>query len=223
MATTAAPYGLRPVNLIGGQPYAGSTRSIKIASAYAANIFYGDPVYIHSDGTLRKAVVTTSVTTPATSGVVGVFVGCAYTDPNLKIPVYKQYWPTGTVASDAYAYVVDDPDVVFQVQADGTVPQTALGNNIALNAASGDTLTGNSTTSAVYNSYDVTATLPLRIVGFVDSTTSTVGDAYTDLLVKWNMPNAVSTSTTTPSSGTATTTTTTALVGGHAYLNPVGF
>lgn len=219
MSATAAPYGLRPVNLIGGQPYAGSTRSIKIASGYAANIFYGDPVYIHSDGTLRKAVVTTSVTTPATSGVVGVFVGCAYTDPNLKIPVYKQYWPTGTVASDAYAYVVDDPDVVFQVQADGTVPQTALGNNIALNSASGDTQTGNSTTSAVYNSYDVTATLPLRIVGFVESTTSTVGDAYTDLLVKWNMPNAVS--TTTPSSGTATTTT--ALVGGHAYLNPVGF
>jgi hypothetical protein len=215
MSATAAPYGLRPVNLIGGQPYAGSTRLIKIASGYASNIFNGDPVYIYSDGTIRKAVVTTSITTPATSGVVGVFVGCTYTDPNLNIPVYKQYWPTGTVASDAYAYVVDDPDVVMQVQADGSVAQTALGNNIALNTASGDTGTGNSTTSAVYTSPDVTATLPLRIVGFVESTTSTVGDAYTDLLVKWNMPNAV----TTPSSGTATT----ALVGGHAYLNPVGF
>jgi hypothetical protein len=220
MSATAAPYGLRPVNLIGGQPYAGSTRLIKIASAYAANIFYGDPVYIHDDGTIRKAVVTTSITTPATSGVTGVFVGCTYTDPNLNIPIYKQYWPTGTVASDAFAYIVDDPDVVMQVQADGTVAQTALGNNIALNSASGDTGTGNSTTSAVYNSAAVTATLPLRIVGFVESTTSTVGDAFTDLLVKWNMPNAVSTSTT---SGGATTTTTTALVGGHAYLNPVGF
>lgn len=219
MATTAAPYGLRPVNLIGGQPYAGSTRLIKIASGYAANIFYGDAVYIYSDGTLRKAVVTTSITTPASSGVVGVFVGCTYTDPNLNIPVYKQYWPTGTVASDAYAYVVDDPDVVFQVQADEAVAQTGLGNNIGLVAATGDTSTGNSTTAADGSSIDVTATLPLRIVGFVESTTSTVGDAYTDLLVKWNMPNAVS--TTTPSSGTATTTT--ALVGGHAYLNPVGF
>jgi hypothetical protein len=216
MSATAAPYGLRPVNLIGGQPYAGSTRLIKIASGYASNIFNGDPVYIHSDGTLRVAVVTTSITTPATSGVVGVFVGCTYTDPNLNIPIYKQYWPTGTVASDAYAYVVDDPDVVMQVQADGSVAQTALGNNIALNTASGDTGTGNSTTSAVYNSNAATATLPLRIVGFVESTTSTVGDAYTDLLVKWNMPNAVSATT-----GGATTTT--SLVGGHAYLNPVGF
>jgi len=207
MSATAAPYGLRPVNLIGGQPYAGSTRLIKIASGYAANLFYGDPVYIYSDGTINKAVVTTSVSTPSTTGVVGIFVGCTYTDPNLKIPVWKQYWPTGTVASDAYAYVVDDPDVVMQVQADGSVAQTALGTNIALNAASGDTGTGNSTTSAVYNSTAATNTLPLRIVGFVESTTSTVGDAYTDLLVKWNMPNAGAT----------------AIAGGHAYMNPNGF
>lgn len=204
MSATAAPYGLRPVNLIGGQPYAGSTRLIKIASGYAANLFFGQSVRIAADGTIQAATVTT--TAPAT-GVTGVFVGCTYTDPNLKIPVWKQYWPTGTVASDAYAYVVDDPDIVMQVQADGTVAQTALGDNIALNAASGDTGTGNATTSAVASSVDVTATLPLRIVGFVESTTSTVGDAYTDLLVKWNAPSV-------NVSGV--------LVGGHSYNQSTG-
>lgn len=219
MSNTAAPYGLRPVNLIGGQPYAGSTRLIKIASGYAANIFYGQPVTIVATGVVEVATVTTTV--PAT-GVVGVFVGCEYTDPSLNIPVYKQYWPTGTVASDAFAYVVDDPDIVMQVQADAPIPQTALGANISLNAASGSTFTGNSTTSADLGGLGQAATLPLRIVGFVDGPDSAVGDLFTDILVKWNMPNAVSTSTTTPSSGTATTTTTTVVTGGHSYLNPTG-
>lgn len=193
MSATAAPYGLRPVNLIGGQPYAGSTRLIKIASGYGANLFFGQPVRIAGNGTVVAATV--EATAPAT-GVTGVFVGCTYTDPNLNIPIYKQYWPTGTVASDAFAYVVDDPDVVFQLQADGAVSQSALGENIGLNTASGDVSTGNSTTSgnagaATVNSPftgTATASLPLRIVGFVESTTSTVGDAYTDLLVKFNAP-----------------------------------
>lgn len=203
MSNTAAPYGLRPVNLIGGQPYAGSTRLIKIASGYAANLFFGQPVTISADGVVVAATVTTTV--PAT-GVVGVFVGCTYTDPNLNIPVYKQYWPTGTVASDAFAYVVDDPDVVFQVQADDTVPQTALGANISLNASSGSTFTGNSTTSADVAGIGQTAALPLRIVGFVNGPDSAVGDAFTDILVKFNAPNVTGS----------------VVAGGHSYLNPTG-
>jgi len=203
MASTAAPYGLRPVNLIGGQPYAGSTRLIKIASGYAANIFFGQPVAIVANGVVEVATVTT---TAPTTGVTGVFVGCTYTDPNLKIPVYKQYWPTGTVASDAYAYVVDDPDIVMQVQADEAVAQTALGANIALVAASGSTGTGNSTTAADGSSVNTTASLPLRIVGFVNGPDSTVGDAYTDILVKWNAPYN--------NSGT--------IEGGHSYNQSTG-
>lgn len=203
MSNTAAPYGLRPVNLIGGQPYAGSTRLIKIASGYAANIFFGQPVSVVANGVVEVATVTT--TAPAT-GVTGVFVGCTYTDPNLNIPVYKQYWPTGTVASDAFAYIVDDPDIVMQVQADDTVPQTALGANISLNASSGSTGTGNSTTSADVAGIAVTAALPLRIVGFVNGPDSAVGDAYTDILVKWNAPNVTGS----------------VVAGGHSYLNPTG-
>lgn len=201
MSTTAAPYGLRPVNLIGGQPYAGSTRLIKIASGATA-MYFGQPVTILDTGTVSPATVTTSV--PAT-GVVGVFVGCTYTDPNLNIPVYKQYWPSVAV-TDAFAYVVDDPDIVMQVQADDTIAQTALGANISLNAFSGSTSTGNSTTSADVAGINVTATLPLRIVGFVNGPDSAVGDTYTDILVKWNAPNVTGS----------------VVAGGHSYMNPTG-
>lgn len=203
MASVAAPYGLRPVNLIGGQPYAGSTRMFRIANAYAANIFYGQPVASNGNGFIQADTSTTAL--PAT-GVVGVFMGCTYTDPSLKIKVFKQYWPTGTIATDAEAYVVDDPDVVMQVQADEAVAQTALGANIALVTSAGSTGTGNSTTAADGSSIAASATLPLRIVGFVDAPDSVAGDAYTDLLVKWNMPST---------NGTA-------IIGGHSYMNPLG-
>lgn len=207
MASTAAPYGLRPVNLIGGQPYAGSTRLIKIANAYASNIFYGQPVSINASGVVIAETGTSNV---AATGVVGVFVGCTYTDPNLKYKVFKQYWPTGTVATDAYAYVVDDPDVVMQAQAGGSITQADLGANIALGTSSGDTATGNSTTP-LGSSASQTATLPLRIVGFVDN--SAIGDAYTDILVKWNAPYALS---------SANSNATITMVYGHAYQNPTG-
>lgn len=210
MASTASPYGLRPVNLIGGQPYAGSTRLVKINNAYAANIFYGQPVSINASGVVIAETGTSNV---AATGVVGVFVGCTYTDPSLKYKIFRQYWPTGTVATDAFAYVVDDPDVVMQVQADEAVAQTALGANIALVTAAGDTATGNATTAADGSSVNTTATLPLRIVGFVDGPESIVGDAYTDLLVKWNMPAAVSSN----ASNAAVT-----MTYGHAYMNPTG-
>lgn len=214
MASTAAPYGLRPVNLIGGQPYAGSTRLVKINNAYAANIFYGQPVSINSSGVVIAETGTANV---AATGVVGVFVGCTYTDPNLKYKVFKQYWPTGTVATDAFAYVVDDPDVVMQIQADDTVAQTDLGANIGFATFSGDTNTGNSETAADASSIATTATLPLRIVGFVDGPESAVGDAYTDLLVKWNMPAAVYAAADTNAQNSTVTVT-----HGHAYMNPTG-
>jgi hypothetical protein len=113
--------------------------------------------------------------------------------------------------------VVDDPDVVMQVQADDTVPQTSLGLNIGFSTFSGDTATGNSETSADVASAAVTATLPLRIVGFVDGPESAVGDAFTDLLVKWNMPAAVYTAGDTNAQNA-----TVVMARGHSYMNPTG-
>ena len=187
MATTAAPYGLKAVNLVGGQPYAGSTRLVKIASGYAANIFNGSVVSVVAAGTVEivDEVGTNASAFPA--GTLGVFVGCSYTDPSTKQKLFSQYWPTGTVASDAVAYVIDDPDVVFQIQADEAVAQASLGSNIGVaNPTAGSTVTGNSTMAADPTTIDVTNTIAFKIVDFVSSTTSEVGDTYTDLLVKFN-------------------------------------
>ena len=198
MATSATPYGLKPIGLIGGQSYAGSTRQIKIASAYGTNIYNGSIVAVVATGTLAIVTNIGSAASPFPAGTVGVFVGCSYTDPSTSQKTFKQNWPTGTVASDAVGYVVDDPDVLFMVQADGTVSQAALGSNAPLAAvqstSTGSTTTGNST-SALDATVAVTTGIAFRIVDFVDSPTSTVGDAYTDVIVKFN---------------------------NHSYYNPVG-
>ena len=189
MASSATPYGLKAVNLIGGQPYAGSTRQIKIASGYGTNIFNGSVVSIVAGGTIEIVTTNGDNSTGFPAGTIGIFVGCRYTDPSTSQLTFNQYWPTGTVASDAMAYIVDDPDVVFQIQADGAVTQADLGQNTHLAAvqstSTGSTTTGNST-SAATSTTNTTSGWAFRIVDFVDSPTSSIGDAYTDLLVKFN-------------------------------------
>jgi hypothetical protein len=177
MATTASPYGLKAVNHIGGTPYAGSTRLLPIASGYGTNIYNGSVVAIVAAGTIEIVTDLGNNADQFPAGVIGVFVGCTYTDPNLGTVVFRNNFPTGTVADDIQAYVVDDPDVIFMAQADGAVTQADLGQNTNF-AAVQSTTTG-----------DTTSTIAFRIVDFVDSPTSTVGDAFTDLLIKFNGVN----------------------------------
>jgi len=186
MATTAAPYGLRPINLIGGQVFAGSTRLLPIASGYAANIFFGDIVAIATNGTIVKVTTVGTNADPFPAGTVGVFLGCTYTDPNMKYKLQTQYWPTGTVASDAQAYVCDDPDALFQIQANGAVAQALLASNFGVVQTAGSTTTGDSKIALDASTSATTSTIGLRLVDFVNGPFSTVGDAYTDCIVKFN-------------------------------------
>jgi hypothetical protein len=96
--TVDAPYGLIPINLIGGQVFAGSTRLIPIGSGSATSIFYGDVVKLNSSGTLDKDVGTNSATP------VGVFLGCTYTDETYG-PMYRTSYLGGVTAEDIKAYV----------------------------------------------------------------------------------------------------------------------
>ena len=186
MATTAAPYGLRPINLIGGQVFSGSTRQIAIASAYASNIFFGDIVALDANGTIVKVTNVGSAADQLPAGVVGVFLGCTYTDPSLKYKLNSQYWPTGTVASDAMAYICDDPDTLFQVQANGSVAQTGLGLNFPVIQTAGSTTTGDSKIALNAAGGVTTSTVAFRLVDFVNGPFSTVGDSFTDCIVKFN-------------------------------------
>lgn len=197
MSAVASPYGLKPVNLIGGLPYAGSTRMVPIASGYGTNIFTGSIVYVNADGACAIVTATGMDATTndfptgstARTGAIGVFVGCQFTDPVTKQLRFSQYWPTGTVASDAKAFVVDDDRVVFQAQCDGSVAAAALGTNTGL-AAVQSTSTGSTTTGNSTSALDATVqagSAAFRIVGFVDMVGfSVAGDAYTDVLVKFN-------------------------------------
>src|SRR6056300_1328170 len=191
MAATAAPYGLKPVRRADGMPYAGATSSYLIDPAgEATNLFYGQAVIIGADGYIALATGTgADLTTNSISGTTGVgssgvFVGCEYVNSSGQT-VQAQYYPSGTANGGAIkAYVVDDPNVLFQVQADGAMDQSDIGANTFFAAAqstsTGSTTTGNST-SAV-DATTVTTTAAFRIVSAV----SPIGDAFPDLLVKIN-------------------------------------
>ena len=181
MSTTATPMGAEPVGgLSACGSFSGKVHHIKIASGYAANIFYGDFVKLVASGTVEKDTGTTSATP------VGVFMGCFYTDPGTQNPTFGQRWPTGTVAADAMAYVLDDPDAVFRMQANGSLAQTTLGNNIAVVQTAGTTQAGRSHNSVNAGTAATTNTLPLRILEFVDGPESEVGDAFTNVLLTYN-------------------------------------
>ena len=115
--TVNGPYGLIPVNLIGGQVFAGSTRMIPIASGYASSLYFGDPVKFTSTGTLITSGLAYNSAAAETGGTLGVFLGCEYTPAGGPLYGKERYqmWTGGTVAADAVAYVCDDQDIVMKI------------------------------------------------------------------------------------------------------------
>lgn len=174
--TVSAPYGLKPVNLIGGQVFAGSTRSIPIQYGSATSIFYGDFVRV-----IRGNVMRLGITTDGTAqGMVGIFLGCSYTNPLTKQLTFSQYWPGGTLAGDAVAIVCDDPDTVFKavVCSSGTTVASGsyamIGQNYGVLDNTGSTTTGDSAVALNYSATLTTSTFPCRVVGVVPDTASSV-------------------------------------------------
>ena len=182
MPSSATPYGAMPqAGLSCNGSFTGKVRHIKIASAYDTAIFYGDFVKLVAAGTVEKDAGTTSMTP------VGIFVGCKYTDPNSKNLTFNQQWIADTTASDAVAYVMDDPNILFQMQCDGSAAQTVLVSNCAVVQTAGSTSIGTSKNAVDISTSATTNTLPLRIIDFIDGPNSAVGDSYTDVIVKFNV------------------------------------
>jgi hypothetical protein len=197
--TVSAPYGLDPINLIGGQVFAGATRLLPITTSsvnYATAIFNGDVVQLTSTGTV--IVSTLAGQSSAVAGVVGVFLGCSYTSPYTKQKVYAQYWPgAASGITDAVAYINDDPDTLYKVASVGStanstglviapVQQTALGENCVLVLNTGSTTTGDSAIG-IYSAGTLTS-LPMRIVDLVPDTAyvSSGNLVYPEVIVKFN-------------------------------------
>jgi hypothetical protein len=195
--SVSAPYGLIPINLIGGQVFAGATRQIPIATNSSTAIYYGDVVKLAS-GYLAKDTGTTAATP------VGVFLGCSYTDPVFG-KTFRQYYPGTTNITDVVAYVQDDPDALFKCAVVtafnsttiGYVNRSAVGQNAVLAQNAGSTITGNSQV-AIDDTTATTSTWPIRVIDVVPET-ALAGNpgSYTEVIVKWNQ-------------------------GMHQYLNPTG-
>lgn len=189
MSSTAAPFGLRPIGRLDN----GSLevfRQYPIASGYAANVAMGDIVQLVDGGTtttIQKQSGTGDATTAL--DMVGVFVGCSYTDPNTNQVVYSQLWPTGTVASDAMAYVVDDPSVLFAIQADGAPTNTGdiYGKNALLVQTAPNTSLKISRVSLDISTLATTATFPIRVIDYLGGDQGDEkGTDYPVLVCKFN-------------------------------------
>jgi hypothetical protein len=177
--TIDAPYGYKPVNLIGGQAFAGSTRNLPIQYNYGTSIFFGDLVTL-------AAGYCVLATYPAntTNTVVGVFMGCYYTNPTTKQRLWSQYYPASTTAGDITAIVCDDPDTVFKVVATtaaaattiGSLSSVVVGQNVAGTTNTGSVSTGNAL-AGVVNAAANTASAGFRVLSLV--TDSQVSSAAT--------------------------------------------
>jgi hypothetical protein len=182
----SAPYGLLPINLIGGQVFAGSTRSIPIIYGESTSIFYGDFVKVVR-GTIQRQAVTTA---GGAAGMVGIFLGCSYTNPTTKQKQYSQYWPGGTLAGDAVAIVCDDPDTVFKaaiVASSGSTTVTScapamVGQNLQGSDLAGNANTGNSSNGLIVPAATTSSAYVARVMGIVPDTAVSLGTAsYTSI------------------------------------------
>ena len=183
MANKDAPFGFRPAKMLGGAPFNNGQTSYDIASGFSSNIFTGDAVELHTDGTITVAAA-------GATNIIGVFNGCFYTDTNGK-PTYSKHWPASTVASDAVAFVLDDPNIVFEAQEDSTDigaswPANRGSNADLVSTHAGSTKTGRS--GMELDSSTITAaTAQFRIVDVVsDEYNNETSSANGNYLVRIN-------------------------------------
>jgi len=179
MANQDAAFGMKPVRMIGGAPYNGGQSRYRIAANYGTSIFQGDMVAavtgggveVHADG--------------GTVPIVGVFNGCMYTDPTSGEQVFSNYYPASTNAADIIAFVIDDPMVVFEIQAAIAFPIADLfGNFDIVYTTAGSTKTGISGAELQVTDGGTGLTLPVKAIDISeDPANSDVGAAHTNVLV----------------------------------------
>ena len=178
--TVSAPYGFQPINRIGGNPYAGSTRLVPVDSGA---VYDGDLVELLASG--KCAVVADGTAAPQ---ALGVCVGVQYTNSSGQT-VQAQYAPASGV-TNVLAYVVDDPTALFKVAVCssgttmGSLGRAAVGQNTSVILNAGNANTGDSK-QAIDDTTNTTATLPIRIIDVVPET-ATATDTYVEMIVKIN-------------------------------------
>lgn len=173
MPDTAAPFGLKPVYHPSGtiRPEQGT-----ITTGYNTNIYENAPVKIGTDGTIQLGA--------AGERIIGSFAGVEYLDAT-KRPIVQNWWVANTAATEIRAYYTRDQNIVYEIQANGTIAQTDMGSQADwTTATAGDATTGLSSVALDQATLSTTAAAGLRIIGFGREVNNAVGDAYTNVYVQ---------------------------------------
>jgi hypothetical protein len=138
MANQLEKFGLRPYRKLDGTPLVGAQNRYTIKPGYGTAIYQGDLVIPVSTGNIERHTAGNA------AAVVGVFNGVFYNDPTTQKPTYKNYYPGGVTPTqgDITAFVVDDPDAVFLMDADQSFTRADLFKNYSVTNATGVTQTG---------------------------------------------------------------------------------
>ena len=181
MANVSEKFGLRPYRKLDGTPLVGAQNRYTIASGYATAIYQGDLVEPLTSGNIQKHGANTS------DAVVGVFNGCFYTDPTTQKPTFKNFYPGSIAASDITAFVIDDPDAVFLVDADAAFTRADLYKNYSVTNTTGVTATGISKAQLDVSVSGVTATFAIQAIDISqDPDNSDTSNANANVLVRIN-------------------------------------
>jgi len=193
MANKDAAFGLRPVGELGSNIQNGGTTKYRIADNQTGAIYKGDVVFV-GDASQAGTGVTPAAgyIAPVAGNIcsVGVFNGCFYIDPTTKKPTWSNYYPgsvnitQGTI--DAFVY--DDPNKLFEVQASGTLTYaTVVNNNIDILYGAGSTVNGQSKTELAASVTGSGATDMLVIIGISeDPENSDAASANSNWIVRFN-------------------------------------
>lgn len=179
MSATLAPFGLRPAfhpsGLDRAQALAGG-----IASGYANAILKGQPVQYGT--TANGGTLGTLIPAGATGAIAGAFAGVEWTDTTGRRRV-SNYWPANTAyeTGSCIAYFYNDKQIVYEIQADGTMAQTTVGNEYNFtNVTAGSTTTGLSqATLGAATGVGNGVQGQLRVVDIAPYVDNAWGDAYT--------------------------------------------
>ena len=187
MSNIDNPNGAKPVGTLSGAPWQGLVRSY-LASGSADDIFIGDFVALESDGFIDAAnaaevdllgvcVGFQPAQAGQTSGVTDHFLGATSYD------LSKKYYDA-SVDGEAWILVAVGPDVLYEMQTDGTITYTDIGNNAEIVATAGSTTKGHSLQEV--SSTTITATAQLRIVAPVNRPDNEVANANSNWVVRIN-------------------------------------
>ena len=183
MANIDQAFGLRPIAKVGSAP-GGTTGTTKYRiTSGAGAMFTGDIVKQANDGSVVQGT--------AGDAARGVFMGCFYTDPSTSKPRFNNTFPNGTAASDAIAFVADDPDQLFIAQQDSDSANAVVADlnlNANLVVGSGNTTTGISGMEIDSDSKNTTATLNVKLIDFYDTPSNDATANNSILVVKINNP-----------------------------------